>query len=49
MPTWLSIALHYDKAAKAYNAYLQVHSEELTGMGGQYAKLRPLPLFEISQ
>ena len=40
---------HYDKAAKAYNAYLQVHGEELTSMGGQYAKLRPLPLFEISQ
>ncbi|WP_223650232.1 hypothetical protein [Hymenobacter psoromatis] len=40
---------HYDKAAKAYNAYLQVHGEALTSMGGQYAKLRPLPLFEISQ
>ena len=40
---------HYDKAAKMYNAYLQVHGEDLTAMGGQYAKLRPLPLFEISQ
>ena len=40
---------HYDKAAKAYNAYLQVHGETLTSLGGQYARLRPLPLFEISQ
>jgi hypothetical protein len=40
---------HYDAAAKAYNNYLQVHGEELTKMGGKYAGLRPLPLFEISQ
>lgn len=40
---------HYDAAAKAYNNYLQVHGEELTKMGGQYANLQPLPLFEIAQ
>jgi hypothetical protein len=40
---------HYDAAAKAYNNYLQVHGEELTKMGGKYAGLQPLPLFEISQ
>jgi hypothetical protein len=39
----------YDRAAKAYNAYLQVHGEELQKMGGPYAKLQPLPLFEIAQ
>ena len=38
---------HYDHAAKAYNAYLQVHGEELTQMGGKYAGLSPLPLFEV--
>jgi hypothetical protein len=40
---------HYDRAAKAYNAYLQVHGEEIAKMGGQYADLKPLPLFEIAQ
>jgi len=40
---------HYDAAAKAYNNYLQVHGEELTKMGGKYAGLQPLPLFEIAQ
>jgi hypothetical protein len=40
---------HYDRAAKAYNAYLQVHAEELNKLGGKYAGLQPLPLFEISQ
>ena len=38
---------HYDRAAKAYNAYLKVHGEELTQMGGKYAGLAPLPLFEV--
>jgi hypothetical protein len=40
---------HYDAAAKAYNNYLKVHGEELNKMGGKYANLQPLPLFEISQ
>ena len=40
---------HYDRAAKAYNAYLQVHHDELPKLGGKYADLQPLPLFEISQ
>lgn len=40
---------HYDAAAKAYNNYLQVHGAELTKMGGKYANLPPLPLFEIAQ
>ncbi|MGI4872809.1 MAG: hypothetical protein ACRYFX_16750 [Janthinobacterium lividum] len=38
---------HYDRAAKAYNAYLQVHGEELSKMGGKYAGLQPLALFEV--
>jgi hypothetical protein len=45
----LAYRAHYDRAAKAYNAYLQVHGEELQKMGGKYANLQPLPLFEISQ
>ncbi|MGI4761587.1 MAG: hypothetical protein ACRYF0_12815 [Janthinobacterium lividum] len=40
---------HYDAAAKAYNNYLQVHGEELNKMGGKYAGLQRLPLFEIAQ
>ena len=39
---------HYDVAAKAYNAYLQVHGPELAKLGGKYASLPPLPLFELS-
>ncbi|MGI4835885.1 MAG: hypothetical protein ACRYFK_20725 [Janthinobacterium lividum] len=39
---------HYDVAAKAYNAYLQVHGTELTKLGGKYTGLQPLPLFELS-
>lgn len=40
---------NYDAAAKVYNAYLQVHQAELAKMGGKYAHLRPLPLFELGQ
>ncbi|GAA4504572.1 hypothetical protein GCM10023172_30960 [Hymenobacter ginsengisoli] len=45
----VSYRAHYDAAAKAYNNYLQVHGEELQKMGGKYAGLQPLPLFELSQ
>jgi hypothetical protein len=44
----VSYRAHYDAAAKAYNAYLRVHQAELAQMGDQYARLRPLPLFELS-
>ncbi len=40
---------HYDAAAKAYNAYLQVHRAELPKLGSSYAGLQPFPLFELSQ
>jgi hypothetical protein len=40
---------HYDAAAKAYNAYLQVHQTELPKLGNKYAGLQPLPLFELGQ
>ncbi|NML65042.1 hypothetical protein HHL22_07470 [Hymenobacter sp. RP-2-7] len=40
---------HYDVAAKAYNAYLQAHGPELAKLGGQYASLQPLPLFELGR
>ncbi len=44
----VSYRAHYDAAAKAYNAYLRQHQAELAKMGDQYARLRPLPLFELS-
>ncbi len=37
----------YDRAAKAYNDYLQLHREKLATLGGEYAALRPLPLFTL--
>lgn len=45
----VSYRAHYDAAAKAYNNYLQVHGEELSQLGGKYAKLQPLPLFELGK
>jgi type II secretory pathway component HofQ len=45
----VSYRAHYDVAAKAYNAYLQVHGPELAKLGGKYASLQPLPLFEIGR
>ena len=45
----LGYRARYDRAAKAYNAYLQVHSAELQKLGSKYAGLQPLPLFELSQ
>jgi hypothetical protein len=45
----ISYRAHYDAAAKAYNAYLLLHQAELAKMGGKYAHLRPMPLFELSQ
>ncbi len=45
----VSYRAHYDAAAKAYNNYLQVHQQELNKLGGKYANLQPLPLFELSR
>jgi exonuclease VII large subunit len=45
----VSYRAHYDAAAKAYNNYLRLHQAELAQMGDQYARLRPLPLFELSK
>lgn len=44
----LSYRSHYDAAAKAYNAYLRLHQAEFASIGGKYAGLQPLPLFELS-
>jgi len=41
--------VQYDRAAKTYNNYLQLHQAELQSLGGKYAELQPLPLFELSQ
>ncbi|QKG52934.1 hypothetical protein [Hymenobacter sp. BRD67] len=45
----VSYRAHYDAAAKAYNNYLLVHHDELNKLGGKYADLKPLPLFELGQ
>ncbi|WP_210521096.1 hypothetical protein [Hymenobacter terricola] len=37
----------YDRAAKQYNEYLQLHQPELQSLGGKYAAVKPLPLFTI--
>lgn len=39
--------VQYDRAAKQYNAYLQLHQAALETLGGKYAALQPLPLFTI--
>ena len=39
--------VQYDDAAKRYNNYLQLHEVELQSLGGNYAGLKPLPLFTI--
>jgi hypothetical protein len=41
--------VQYDRAVKNYNTYLQLHQQELQSLGGKYAELKPLPLFELSQ
>ncbi|KAA9327210.1 hypothetical protein F0P96_18420 [Hymenobacter busanensis] len=39
--------VRYDRAAKMYNNYLQLHAETLKQAGRKYANLQPLPLFEL--
>ncbi|TGD79700.1 hypothetical protein [Hymenobacter wooponensis] len=39
--------VRYDQAAVRLNNYLQVHATELNQLGGQYSKLKPLPLFTL--
>ena len=39
--------LQYDRAARQYNDYLQLHQPELQSLGGKYAALKKLPLFTI--
>ena len=41
--------VQYDRAAKRFNNYLQLHQPELQTLGGKYKQLAPLPLFEIPQ
>jgi hypothetical protein len=45
----LGYRARYDATAKAHNAYLLLHQAQLAKMGGKYAHLRPLSLFELSQ
>ncbi len=39
--------VQYDRAAKQYNDYLKLHRPELQSLGGKYAGVKPLPLFEL--
>jgi hypothetical protein len=39
--------VRYDQAVKIYNNYLQSHGSALQKAGRKYAKLAPLPLFEL--
>ncbi|TGE28093.1 hypothetical protein [Hymenobacter metallicola] len=41
--------VNYDRAAKQFNNYLQLHQETLGKLGGKYGKLQPLPLFELKE
>lgn len=41
--------VQYDRAAKQFNNYLQLHQANLQSLGGKYKQLAPLPLFEIPQ
>lgn len=40
--------VQYDRAAKQFNNYLQLHQAELQSLGGKYKQLTPLPLFELA-
>ena len=39
--------VQYDRAARQYNNYLQLHRAELQSLGGKYAQLKQLPLFTV--
>ena len=41
--------VQYDRAAKQYNTYLRLHQPELESLGGKYAQMKPLPLFELAE
>lgn len=41
--------VQYDRAAKQFNNYLQLHRTELQSLGGKYSQLVPLPLFELQE
>lgn len=45
----VSYRVQYDQAAKQFNSYLQLHQSQLQNLGGQYAQLAPLPLFELQE
>lgn len=41
--------VQYDRAAKQFNNYLQLHQTELQSLGGKYGQLKPLPLFTLPE
>ena len=43
----VTFRVQYDRAARQYNDYLQLHQTELQSLGGKYARLKPLPLFTV--
>ena len=45
----VAFRVQYDRAARQYNTYLQLHQAEVQSLGGKYAELKPLPLFEAAK
>ena len=43
----VTFRVQYDRAARQYNDYLQLHQAELESLGGKYARVKPLPLFTV--
>ena len=43
----IGFRVQYDRAARQYNDYLKLHRAELQSLGGKYADMKPLPLFEL--
>ncbi|MCB2408960.1 hypothetical protein [Hymenobacter lucidus] len=41
--------VNYDRAAKQFNNYIQLHQDALHKLGGKYTQLQPLPLFELKE
>lgn len=39
----------YDRAAKQFNNYVQLHQDALNKPSGRYTQFQPLPLFELKQ
>ncbi|MCB2377353.1 hypothetical protein LGH70_07165 [Hymenobacter sp. BT635] len=45
----IGFRVNYDRAAKQFNNYIQLHQDALSKAGGKYTQLQPLPLFELKE